>query len=60
MQSPPLSSRVEGMCSWLLVKGQGWGQDPMSVSLTPEPALNHTEAEGSEPDTDESWGERDG
>lgn len=48
------------MCSWLLVKGQGWGQDPMSVSLTPEPAPNHTEAEGPEPYTDESRGERDG
>lgn len=48
------------MCSWLLVKGQGWGQDPMSVSLTPEPAPNHTEAEGPEPYTDELRGEQDG
>lgn len=38
----PVFQREEGICSWLLVKGQGQGQDPMSVSLIPEPAHQTT------------------
>lgn len=42
VQRPPLFCDGEGIWSWPFVQGQGQGQDPTSVNLTPEPARQTT------------------